>query len=284
MTLLGDYWAGTRVYIPSAALVELLGEFDISAQAARAALSRVQRAGYLEGSRDGRTTAYRLTADVAERGTRSSDLLMRFSAETPEGAPSWDGRWTIVTYTLRADQAEERRRIRRGLRLLGFGPLQDAVWLSPRMLAHRVLEAFGDEPSLSLGVFEGASLAEGVELQVERIWDLDQLSDRYEEVTGLLDEIARATTTRRSIDPSLALTLRTEAMDRWRTLVPIDPRLPPELLPGSWAGWNARRRFAEVYDRLAPIASDHVRDIVGAHSTEAATAVHHHTVAATTTA
>jgi phenylacetic acid degradation operon negative regulatory protein len=284
VTLLGDYWAGTRVYIPSAALVELLGEFDISAQAARAALSRVQRAGYLEGSRDGRTTAYRLTAEVAERGTRTSDRLMRFSAETTAGAPPWDGTWTIVTYTLQADQAEERRRIRRALRLLGFGPLQDAVWISPRRLAHRVLEAVGDEPALSLGVFEGAHSVEGVQLQVDRIWELDRLSDRYSEVTELLDEIARTTSTRRAIDPSQALTLRTEAMDRWRTLVPADPRLPPDLLPRSWPGWTARRRFAEVYDRLAPIASDHVRDIVGAHSPEAAAAVHHHTVAAPTTA
>lgn len=278
VTLLGDYWAGHSVYIPSAALVELLGEFGISAQAARAALSRVQRAGYLEGERDGRTTAYRLTAEIAERGTTVSRQMMRFSAQTPEGAPRWDGTWTMVTYTLQADQAEERRRIRRALRGLGFGPLQDAVWISPRRRAARVLEAIGDETALSLGVFEDARLVEGVDIDVARIWDLDALADRYRDVVDLLDEVAATTSSRTTVDPSQALVLRTRAMDRWRAVMPSDPRLPPDLLPRRWPGWEARKKFARVYDRLAPVAAEHVREIVAAHSPEAAEAVHHHTV------
>jgi phenylacetic acid degradation operon negative regulatory protein len=282
VTLLGDYWAGASVYIPSAALVDLLGEFDISAQAARAALSRVQRAGYLEGERDGRTTAYRLTAEVAARGTTVSQQMMRFSAQTPEGAPRWDGTWTLVAYTLQAEQAEERRRIRRALRGLGFGPLQDAVWISPKRRAARVLDAIGDEPALSFGVFEDARLVEGVDIDVARIWDLDALAERYRLAIGLLDEIAAATSTRSTLDPTQALVLRTEAMDRWRSVMPTDPRLPPDLLPRRWPGWAARQKFAKVYDRLAPVAADRVREIVAVHSTDAADAVHHHTVAAAT--
>jgi len=279
VTLLGDFWAGRSVYIPSAALVDLLGEFDISTQAARAALSRVQRAGYLEGARDGRTTAYRLTTEVAERGTRVGARMMRFSAETAEASPPWDGTWTLVTYTLQADQAEERRRIRRALRGLGFGPLQDAVWISPKRRADRVLAAIGDEPALSLGVFENARLADGADIEISRIWELDVLAERYRTIGAQLDEIDRATSARTSLDPTQALVLRTEAMDHWRTLMPTDPRLPPELLPRRWPGWTARRRFAKVYDRLGPVAADHVRTIVAAHSAEAAAAVHHHAVA-----
>ena len=45
ITLLGDYWFLRSEHIPSAALVELLGEFGISAVGSRAALSRLARRG-----------------------------------------------------------------------------------------------------------------------------------------------------------------------------------------------------------------------------------------------
>lgn len=278
VTLFGDYWFGRRVDIPSAALVDLLGEFGISPQAARAALSRVQRGGFLEGSRDGRNTLYRLSPAIAANAERRGRQIMRFSAETAAGAPPWDGTWTIVTYMLQADQADERRRIRRALRGLGFGPLQDAVWVSPRPLGGRVLDQIGDEPTSSLGVFEHARLTPGADLDVTRVWRLDRLAARYEDIHAQLSEIDRATRRVSGIEPRDALVLRTEAMDHWRTLMPTDPRLPPILLPRAWPGWRARTMFAKVYDRLGPVAAAHVREVVAAHSEAAAEAVRHHVV------
>ena len=40
LTLLGDYWFGRREELPSAALVDLLAEFDITASGARQAIRR----------------------------------------------------------------------------------------------------------------------------------------------------------------------------------------------------------------------------------------------------
>ena len=45
MTLLGHYWFGRSELLPSAALVELLAEFDISTPSARAALNRLTKRG-----------------------------------------------------------------------------------------------------------------------------------------------------------------------------------------------------------------------------------------------
>src|SRR5690242_729440 len=58
VTMLGDYWFERREHLPSAALVDLLAEFDISEAGARAALSRLARRGLLESSKRGRHTAY----------------------------------------------------------------------------------------------------------------------------------------------------------------------------------------------------------------------------------
>src|SRR5690625_2756129 len=108
ITLLGDFWFGQSVYIPSAALVELMSEFGLSGQAARAALSRVQRAGYLEGERDGRRTLYRLSPESLELTLSRGRQILAFTAETPDTVPEWDGTWTIVTYALSTDQVDER--------------------------------------------------------------------------------------------------------------------------------------------------------------------------------
>jgi phenylacetic acid degradation operon negative regulatory protein len=279
LTLLGDYWFGRTGYIPSAALVALLAEFGISAQAARAALSRVQRAGYLEGARQGRNTSYRLSELSAERGLVSGRRIMRFTAERPADVPPWDGRWTIVTYALQTEQADERRRIRRRLRALGFGPLQDAVWISPHPAGRDVLEELDEAASTSLTVFEQATLSPSTDLDPVRIWRLDELARRYRASLDHFGEVLPHLTGRRRPSPPEALVMRTLAMERWRVMPLLDPRLPAALLPPRWPGWEARRRFAQVYDRLGPPAAARVREVVAPFSEEAAAAVRHDSVA-----
>src|SRR4029450_11094966 len=69
VTLLGDYWFGRKEHLPSAALVALANEFEITSTSARAALSRLARRGLLDSSRDGRRTFYGFTSR-AERGVQ----------------------------------------------------------------------------------------------------------------------------------------------------------------------------------------------------------------------
>jgi phenylacetic acid degradation operon negative regulatory protein len=280
LTLIGDYWWGQPMYIPSAALVALLKEFDISDQAARAALSRVQRAGYLVGERDGRRTMYRLSPESANRAVTSGRRIMQFTAETADAASGWNGRWTIVTYALQTDQVDERREIRRRLRRLGFGPLQDAVWVSPRVTAVQLRKGFDADHAQAVTVFEHARLAEADELDVVRVWELDELAARYDSILAQLREILPLVRARSDPSPEVALTARTEAMQEWRKMPAIDPRLPSELLPADWPGWEARRLFAEVYDALGPLAAQRVRDVIAPHSEVAAAAVHFDAVAA----
>jgi phenylacetic acid degradation operon negative regulatory protein len=278
LTLIGDYWFGHATYIPSAALVALLAEFDISDQAARAALSRVQRAGYLQGEREGRRTMYRLSPESADRAVASGRRIMRFTAERPDTLPAWDGTWTLATYALQTEQVDERRHIRRRLRSLGFGGLQDGVWISPRVTAAQVERALGDELEVDLVVFEEAALAERSALEVSRIWQLEEVASRYAGIIDQLKAMLPKVRGRRGPTPAEALIMRTEAMQEWRMMPFVDPRLPVELLPARWPGWTARELFTEVYDRLGDQAVERVRELVAPHSAEAAEAVHHDSV------
>ncbi|MCW6007861.1 PaaX family transcriptional regulator, partial [Micromonospora sp. CPCC 205371] len=65
VTLIADYTVRTRAWLPSAAIVALMGEFGVTSGAARTSISRLARRGVLEGSRQGRVSSYRLTREAA---------------------------------------------------------------------------------------------------------------------------------------------------------------------------------------------------------------------------
>lgn len=271
-TLLGDYWFGSTVYIPSAALVALLAEFEISEQAARAALSRVQRAGHLEGSKHGRNTAYRLPPEGAEQALVSGRRIMAFTRETPATASPWNGRWSLIAYSFPSEQADGRRQVRARLRSLGFAPIQDAVWICPHRRAAKALHVLNRLGVSGVTVFEDAEAIESSALEVEQAWNLDRVRARYDMATVVFSAIEDRIG-ERSLSPTEALVARTEAMDAWRPIGAIDPRLPVELLPADWPRWEASRRFAGIYGQLGETAAARVREIVESHSSEAAAAV-----------
>src|SRR5580765_4009400 len=92
ITLLGDYWFGRKEHLPSAGLVALANEFDITSTSARAALSRLARRGLLDSTKDGRRTFYGLTPHAERVFTEGLGRIMRFGLNN---AP-WDGLWSVV--------------------------------------------------------------------------------------------------------------------------------------------------------------------------------------------
>ena len=116
-TLMGDYWFAGQEYIPSAALVTLLAEFGVGEAATRAALSRMTRAGHLEGTKTGRTTAYRLAPAMVETARTRSRRIMLVGAEPI----AWDGQWTCVAFSVPESDRHLRRALRRRLPRSGSG-------------------------------------------------------------------------------------------------------------------------------------------------------------------
>jgi phenylacetic acid degradation operon negative regulatory protein len=278
LTLLGDYWFGRETYIPSAALVALLGSFGITEQAARAVLSRASRNGTLICKRQSRHTSYRM----APRGVRltllSGRVILRFARQRPERLRPWDGTWTLISYSLATDQAEARRRIRRFLRNRGFAPLQDGLWVSPHRLREEVPATLRAFDVSAFNLFEHAQLSQSSEANPANLWPLAEVASRYQ---SLIEDFQKTTRRLRRKLPEGpdALTLRTEAMTAWRPIPTVDPNLPLELLPRKWPGWRARELFTEIYDNLGEPAAAHVRNVVSQYSEEAAEAVRFDTVA-----
>src|SRR5579863_4063069 len=113
MTLLGDYWLGRSEHLPSAALVDLLAEFEISEPSARAALNRLTKRGLLVPSKRGRYTHYGLSPHAVPLLRETSRRIVAFGTQQ---AAAWDGVWTIVAFSVPETQRQLRHSIRSSLR------------------------------------------------------------------------------------------------------------------------------------------------------------------------
>jgi phenylacetic acid degradation operon negative regulatory protein len=271
-TLFGDYWFGRPEPLPSAALVRLLAEFEISATSARAAIQRLAARRFLVGSRQGRETFY----GVPPKSREVLDMHIRkvFGDPTPD---PWDGTWTVVAFSIPEDDRATRRLVRENLKALHFGRLYDALWISPWELLPELTELGSHVQANQLTVFRGQHLPLAQDRNiVAEAFNLDPLAQQYRTFTqtcqATLEEIEREI-----LSPGKALRTRTETMTAWRRISSTDPRLPRELLGPDWPGETALAACAQLYDSLGAAAEHRFRAIVADHAPDLAELVRHHT-------
>jgi phenylacetic acid degradation operon negative regulatory protein len=257
LALLGDYWPGRSEPLPSAALVDLLAEFDVNPSGARAALSRLSIRGLLVGTKDGRNTFYRV-ADGFRHLLPYGPIHTRAFAKP---RPEWDGLWTMVAFTVPEGQRRVRPMLRARLQSLGFAPLYDGLWVSPHAPDKELDIALEVAPPLSCTVIRATELPSGARLQVASAWNLDELGQSYAQFITQFRPVLRRLDSGK-ISPTEALVSRTRVNYRWFVFAVTDPDLPEALLPGRWPRAAAHDLFVALADGLAVPAVDRVREIV----------------------
>lgn len=267
VTLLGEFWPQQDPPpAPSAAIVELLGRLGVTEAAVRAALSRLSRRGTLDAFKVGRTTSYRLSDDVRASIPASELLTMSFGAADR----AWDGGWTVVVFSVPEAQRERRDLLREWLRWLGFGPLRDGVWISPRASVDFVAKSLVDVLPADGLIFRTSYLVG--EIQPDAIWPLGQLRQVYDEFLGefrpTVYQLRGGATS-----PTEALRLSLRLIGRWRGFPAVDPDLPRDTLPSDWPRDESRRLFANIYDAALPLAATWVRRVVARYDPAAAASV-----------
>lgn len=271
-TLFGDYLLARDQAVGTGSLITLLGQLGLSPMAVRTVLSRMTRKGWLAGTRRGTRSWYGLT----RKGRRLLEAGHARIYHQPAGG-AWDGRWSVITFSI----PEERRRLRDRLRVrlawLGCGPLSNGVWITPHDVTGAVRE-FAAELKVTkhLQVFRGAhaGFADTAAL-VRQCWDLDALDRRYERFIarwtrdfercrscGLTG--ARAGIHPPCTEPADCFRRRFLLVHEYRTFPLDDPFLPAALLPDDWHGGQAARLFATYHDVLAAPAERYVADVVRA--------------------
>ncbi|GAB7193240.1 PaaX family transcriptional regulator C-terminal domain-containing protein [Kineococcus sp. NUM-3379] len=271
-SLLGDFWYWRDEHIPSAALVQLLAEFGITADGARAAMRRLVSRGLLTVARNGRTTAYGIPPRTATVVVQRVHRLLTFGAQ----APQWDGAWTVVAFSVPERARELRGALRARLRVLHFAALYDGVWVSPHdgaAAARAVLDELGVRTGTVFRATEVPGAAPGGDPRAA--FDLEPLAAQYAEFADRYEPLLAAVEEGR-IGPAEALRARTGLRVDWRRFPEIDPDLPGPLLPPDWPRPRAQRVFVTIYDRLGPLAEQRFRELLAQSAPDLAPLARHH--------
>jgi len=234
----GEIWIGS--------LIRALAALGFSAEAVRTLVSRMKRRGFLRSRRVGRYSFYRLT----ERGLKEVEWGGGRALSPP--IAEWDGKWTVVTYSIPERYRDRRDTLRGLLKWWGFGALAPGTWIYPRPLPPA---AEGELRKLSVWEYLEIFRAEHVgpsdpRALVAEAWpQLPMLEDHYRAyiaryepvlrrfVAGVLSDEECFAAHLQSLIDFVAITLQ-------------DPALPPALLPEGWPRPSAQSLFEELKQTL----------------------------------
>jgi phenylacetic acid degradation operon negative regulatory protein len=225
----------------ASALTRALGTVSVDPAAARQALARGARDGWIQSCRIGRRATWSVTPGGRAALDAGVSYVLRFAARTD----IWDGRWLMLIINLSSSDY----RVRNRLQWAGFGQLSAGTWLSPH--ADREAEVISLLDELGLGdgactlIARSGALGDCQRL-VRQAWDLHSLAREYQQFindTELRDS--------KQIDPFARQVL---LVNSWRRLTLRDPGLPHAGLPADWAGHAAARLFLERFHEQQPEA------------------------------
>lgn len=260
-TLYGDFLLERLAPVWIGSLIELLAPLGMSATNVRTVVSRMAAKGWLVAERDGRRSYYGLT----ERGRH---LLEQGAARIydPPKQETWDGEWTLLSYSIPEDRRPLRDRLRARLAWLGLGPLGNGLWVTPHDVRAEVLE-LAEELDVAeyVEVFRGTHVGPSEPTRlVERMWDLEGLNERYDAfIQRHLDACLKLKHEGpESVTPREAFVRRFELVHEYREFPGLDPFLPRPLQPKDWAGECALALLRYYRDLLAEPADRFVESVV----------------------
>ena len=227
-------------------LLHLTAPFGVSESSLRTSLSRMTGKTMLTVRRCGKTAYYRM----GERGIRiRKNVSLGFGADDWQG---WDGRFWGMLFSVPAQQAQARHRIRTKLVKRRFACQYPGFWVRPMRSSERVPEVFAAEtatPHCRLIRFEHQEALTAA--QAQELWQTDAVAAR---IKSGLTALERARLALRGVPAPQALIEKMTVGSEIAGILADDPLLPPQYLPENWAA-DALRHAWRAFDRDATAAS-----------------------------
>jgi phenylacetic acid degradation operon negative regulatory protein len=257
LTLYGDYVRHRGVEIGIGTLIKLLGNFGLSEQSVRSAVSRMCRAGLLKVRHNGVRSYYSLTEEGHSLLTKGAQRI--FVRKNNQ----WDRSWNIVIYSVPERRREARDRLRLELSWMGYGPLSEATWISPYDLTKEV-EDLAERLQIKeyIQIFQakhqGSTDPKKI---VSQCWDLGRIHERYANFIAKyrpkLEYHLKRLQAGENLEPSECFVERFNLIHEYRKLPFLDPDLPQELLPENWLRPQAAALFDEYHGLLTEKANEY---------------------------
>jgi phenylacetic acid degradation operon negative regulatory protein len=228
---------GPDTWMATSGWMACLGALDVVDAAARTALHRMSRGGYLAREPRGGVAGYAMSP-----GWR------RLMDSVPG---SEDPRWLLVTFTVPEDRRGERHQLRTVLSRAGLGSLGNGVWVGSTAREEqlmRVLQGGGLDGYVEL--FTGDHIGFGSDVDLaHRCWDLPALAADGHALVERLDALASE-----PADGPAAFARWVDANNAARLHVSRCPQLPVAAQPDDWPLDHVTEALARLGRRLQPQA------------------------------
>jgi phenylacetic acid degradation operon negative regulatory protein len=262
LTILGEYVLPRGEAVWQETLVAALTSVGYTQQAARQALARSVRDGWLSTSRHGRRARVSLSG-------RTSDLLATGASRIYSFGQSWewDGRWLVLILRVPEARREVRHQLRTRLAWAGLGSMGSGVWLTPHVEREAELRAVLSQAPAAEATSFIASLGQlgRPEDVVAAAWELDAVREHY---AAFIDDFAGI----RPSSEEAFFRMQTLLVHAWRKFPFLDPELPADLLPADWPRRRAYDLFASRHARWSQPAQDYFASLEPVRPARAAAA------------
>jgi phenylacetic acid degradation operon negative regulatory protein len=223
----GAVWLGT--------LLAFFEALDIDGSVVRTAMSRLAADGWLERSKVGRNSFYRL----ARKGQHTFETATQHIYDPPPS--DWTGRFELLLI----GNAEDRDAAREALRDAGFGSPLPGVWVAPSGVP------VPEEAARAIRLEVSAEDDSGRRLLSES-WPLERTAEAYQKFMKTFAPLSDWLGRGEALADIDAFTARILLIHHYRRVVLRDPLLPQVLLPKDWPRQAARKLCGEIYRALLP--------------------------------
>jgi len=146
----------------------------------------------------------------------------------------WDKKWYLVIFDIPEQLRYKRNILREKLKQLGFGQLQQSVWVSPYnylLNVAKIIETYDLGDYVIFSMTEKIGLEKSQDL-ADRVWKLCQINQEYKEFIkkyAFLEKISKF-----------------ELKINFLFILKKDPQLPSGLLPSDWKGEEAFNLYQKL--------------------------------------
>jgi phenylacetic acid degradation operon negative regulatory protein len=257
MTVFGDALAprGGAVWLGS--LISLLAPFGISERAVRTSVFRLVEEGWLEASRSGRRSQYRLSAQGEKRFLRAHQRVY--------ASPSrdWDEQWTLLMMMSDQLSTTEKNALKKELLWEGFALLSSGVFAYPGDKAEALTETLsrtGTRNKVLLLSAADQTVVGALPLTTlaHQLWPLKEISKSYGHFIRRFDALLTLQDQAAKVDPEQAFVIRTLLIHAYRRVQLHDPQLPQALLGDGWPGETAYALCSSIYQQALSASDQYV--------------------------
>lgn len=147
----------------------------------------------------------------------------------------WDGKWRVVIFDIPEKKRKRRDDLRDQIKGLGFGMLQESVWISPFPIEEELVELFSSSKIYGQVLVSRSHILVGDQkAMVSQVWSLDKLDRSYRRLGEGWAELSPGQRNKAAAY---------EFQRIYFELLWSDPFLPKELLPDSWKAEKLKKLY-----------------------------------------